>query len=106
MSERHIQNARTIQDKALNVLEEIDPSTLKNTELLKYLESGMKIEKEAIGYVPVPEDTPVLIKERDIESKMADDLLAQVDMFLSKFGKSAQSEGLLDRNNPGQSGLI
>ncbi|MGE4583304.1 MAG: hypothetical protein AB7C91_01515 [Sphaerochaeta sp.] len=99
MSERHAQNARAIQEKALYALKNVDPSTLSNSELLKYLESGMKIEKEAIGYLPVPEETPVLIKERAKENKMADDLLAQVDMFLSKFGKPSQSEELHDRND-------
>lgn len=98
MSERHAQNARAIQEKALHALKHVDPSTLTNSELLKYLESGMRIEKEALGYVPVPEETPVLIKHQDKENKMADDLLAQVDMFLSKFGKPKQEKEIMETN--------
>lgn len=98
MSERHAQNARAIQEKALHALKQVDPSTLSNSELLKYLESGMKIEKEAIGYVPVSEETPVLIKQREKENKMTDDLLAQVDMFLSKFGKPKQEVDIMESN--------
>jgi len=96
MSERHAQNARAIQEKALHALKNVDPSTLSNSELLKYLESGMRIEKEAIGYVPVPEETPVLIKQCDKETKMADDLLAMADGFLKQFGGLEKPEEKTD----------
>jgi hypothetical protein len=86
MSERHAQNARMLQDKALKALQGIDPSTLSNAELLKYLEAGMKMEKEAIGYVPVPEEPSVTVKDQ--ENKMTDELLAMTENFLKQFKES------------------
>ena len=90
MSERHMQSARMLQDKALKALRGIDPSTLSNTELLKYLEAGMRIEKEAIGYVPVPEETSVTVKDQ--ENKMTDELLAMTENFLKQFKESETPE--------------
>jgi hypothetical protein len=49
ISRRQAQSARRIQEIALERLSQLDPSTLSNQELLRYLEAGMKMEKEALA---------------------------------------------------------
>lgn len=48
MTKRHIAQAKLMQEKALEALEAIDPTTLTNLDLLRYLEIGMKLEKDMI----------------------------------------------------------
>jgi hypothetical protein len=49
ISRRQAQNARRIQDIALERLSSLDPSTLTNQELLRYIEVGMRLEREALA---------------------------------------------------------
>lgn len=48
MTRRHLSQAKLMQEKALEALETIDPTTLTNLDLLRYLEIGMKLEKDMI----------------------------------------------------------
>lgn len=50
MTKRHAEQAQLLQEKAISALQDIEPSSLSNQELLRYMEVGMKLEKDAFGY--------------------------------------------------------
>ena len=52
MNKRHAQYATLLQRKAMEQLQELDSASLKPIELMRFMETGVKLEKEAIG---VPE---------------------------------------------------
>jgi hypothetical protein len=49
MAKRHMEQAKTLQKKAFTRLEELSPEELSPTELLRFLEVGMKLERETLG---------------------------------------------------------
>jgi hypothetical protein len=44
-----MEQAKTLQKKAITRLEALSPEELSPTELLRFLEVGMKLEREALG---------------------------------------------------------
>lgn len=49
MNERHVKIGKTLQSKAIERLQTIDVSTFTPSELLRYVELGVKIERGAMG---------------------------------------------------------
>ena len=50
MIKRHAEQSMLLQSKAIEALINIDPKSLSNQELLRYIEVGMKLERDTIGY--------------------------------------------------------
>jgi len=91
ISRRQAQSARRIQEIALVRLSQLDPSTLSNQELLRYLEVGMKLEREALACMPADSITEETAKESDIiGDRMCKDLLERSKRLLgvSDLGKA------------------
>ena len=83
ISRRQAQNARRIQDIALERLSSLDPSTLTNQELLRYLEIGMKLEREALAYGNITSSTEETANDDAIiADRLIDDLLKRSKMLL------------------------
>jgi hypothetical protein len=83
ISRRQAQSARRIQDIALERLSSLDPITLTNQELLRYLEIGMKLEREALAYGNITSSTEETANEDAIiADRLIDDLLKRSKMLL------------------------
>jgi hypothetical protein len=83
ISRRQAQGARRIQEIALERLSQLDPSTLSNQELLRYLEVGMKLEREALACTPTDSITEETANESDIiGDRMCKDLLERSKRLL------------------------
>ncbi len=83
MLKRHAKQARLIQEKALVALQKIDPETLTNNELIRYLEAGIKIERDTlclpIELVPMEEEK----KDNYIADRISKDILKKAEEVLS-----------------------
>lgn len=84
ISRRQAQSARCIQDIALERLSSLDPITLTNQELLRYLEAGMRLEREALACGIITSSTEEKTNESDqfIANRLLDDLLKRSKMLL------------------------
>jgi hypothetical protein len=86
ISRRQAQGARRIQEIALVRLSQLDPSTLSNQDLLRYLEAGMKMEKEALA-LSEPSTINQDTKQEDWASmgvKLSNDLLQRSKRLLDE----------------------
>ncbi len=83
MGKRHIQQARALQEKAMIRLQQLDPAEMTPTELLRFLDLGMKIEKDSL---PTSEDLASVKVDRDviISHRLSGDLLARADRLLQR----------------------
>jgi hypothetical protein len=89
ISRRQAQGARRIQEIALVRLSQLDPSTLSNQDLLRYLEAGMKMEKEALA-LSEPSTINQDTEQEDWASmgeKFSDDLLQTSKRLLEEFSE-------------------
>jgi len=83
ISRRQAQSARCIQDIALERLSSLDPITLTNQELLRYLEVGMRLEREALACGTITSSTEEKTNESDIiGDRMCKDLLERSKRLL------------------------
>jgi hypothetical protein len=83
ISRRQAQSARRIQGIALERLSSLDPITLTNQELLRYLEIGMKLEREALAYGNITSSTEETANDDAIiADRLIDDLLKRSKMLL------------------------
>lgn len=49
MIKRHADQAQLLQEKAIAALQGIDPTSFSNQELLRYIEVGMKLERDTLA---------------------------------------------------------
>lgn len=76
MTHRHIEQSRILQDKAVKALSRIDPSSLSNQELLKFIETGMKLERGILTYyVPEEKDNIEEKKNDETATRISDEIL-------------------------------
>jgi len=82
MLKRHAKQARLIQEKALVALQKIDPETLTNNELIRYLEVGIKIERDTLNLpielVPMEEER----KDEHMAQRLSKELLEKTEDIL------------------------
>lgn len=83
MGKRHIQQARALQEKAMIRIQQLDPAEMTPTELLRFLDLGMKIEKDSL---PTSDDLASVKVDRDviISHRLSGDLLARADRLLQR----------------------
>jgi len=86
ISRRQAQSARRIQDIAIERLSSLDPITLTNQELLRYLEVGMRLEREALACGPITSSTEETTNEPDkiIANRLLDDLMERSKILLGQ----------------------
>ncbi|NCB72462.1 MAG: hypothetical protein EOM45_11900 [Clostridia bacterium] len=86
ISRRQAQSARRIQDIAIERLSSLDPITLTNQELLRYLEVGMRLEREALACGPITSSTEETTNESDkiIANRLLDDLMERSKILLGQ----------------------
>ncbi len=82
MLKRHAEQAKLIQEKALKALQKVDPETLTNQELLKYLEIGMKIERETLC-LPIEIDNPQESNNNFTEAKISKEIMEKTEALLN-----------------------
>ena len=76
MTKRHLEQSRLLQKKAINALSQIDPSSLSNQELLKFIEVGMKLERSVLTYyVPEEKDNSEEKKNDETASRISKEIL-------------------------------
>lgn len=80
MAKRHIEQAMVLQMKAIARLEKLDPEELSPAELLRFLESGMKLERETLG--PPLEDISV-DKIDPIGDRISKELMERTERLLA-----------------------
>ena len=84
---RHAELGRKIQKKALDCLDEIDPSDLSSNSAVRLLVEGVRIERDSVG---LPQALEKMINASD------EDLLNRVQ----KIAKQSQAEILVEDNEP------
>jgi len=93
MAKRHVEQAKRLQIQALAALERIDPSQLTPSDVLRYLEVGMRLERLAVG--SPNQDQPgqsaeelERIKNRENATRICKEILERTDHLLATRGAS------------------
>jgi len=83
MGKRHIQQARALQEKAMVRLQQLDPTEMTPTELLRFLDLGMKIEKDSL---PASDGMATEKADKDdiIGQRLSKELLDRTERLLQR----------------------
>lgn len=85
MTKRHIEQAKSLQFKGISALEEVDPSALSHQDLLRYIKTGMELEKAVINYsLPDEAEMNKESKGDPIAHRISDEILAMTNKLLGR----------------------
>ena len=93
MVKRHIEQAKSLQMKGISALEEVDPSALSHQELLRYIKTGMELERAIITYsLPAEAEVNKQKKEDAASQRMSEEILALTNRLLAGVRPQEDSE--------------
>ncbi len=85
MTKRHIEQAKSLQFKGLSALDDVDPSALSHQDLLRYIKTGMELEKAVINYsLPDEAEMNKESKGDPIAHRISDEIMAMTNRLLGR----------------------